>query len=46
MNSKVNTVDHMAIQTYFEYNLQLVKVRNFLSLRKDQKGKIFLVINE
>jgi len=46
MSSTVNTVDHMEIQTYFEYNLQLVKVRNFLSLRKDQKGEIFLVINE
>ena len=46
MNSKVNTVDHMAIQIYSEYSLQLVKVHHFLSLRKDQKGKLFLAINE
>jgi len=31
MNSTVNIVDHMAIQTYSEYNLQLVKVHHFLS---------------
>ena len=46
MNSKVNTVDYMAIQTYSEYNLQLVKVHHFLSLREERKGKLFLVINE